>query len=152
MSRLLGVRITISGDLKLSSLNKRGLGEVSKREEISNCLRKKKFSIYMLQGAHCTENNFHLWTGEWEYKGLFSSSSSFKAGTCILFKNNFDLQINKTRSDHNGRFIICDINTNGTSFTLFTHQMKVSLSFLETFPTICKISNVRGSLLGVSST
>ena len=68
--------------------------------------------------VHCTENNVHLWTAEWGYKALFSCCSSNKAGTCILFNNNFDLQINKTRSDPNGRFIICDINTNGTSFTL----------------------------------
>ena len=88
----------------------------SKRKEIFNWLR-KKISIYMLQEVHCTENNVHLWTAE-SYKALFSCCSSNKAGTCILFNNNFDLQINKTRSDPNGRFIICDINTNGTSFTL----------------------------------
>ena len=56
--------------------------------------------------------------GEWGYKALFSCCSSNKAGTCILFNYNFDLQINKTRSDPNDRFIICDININGTSFTL----------------------------------
>ena len=72
----------------------------------------------MLQEVHCTENNVHLWTAEWGYKALFSCCSSKKAGTCTPFNNNFDLQINKTRSDPNGRFIICDINTNGTSFTL----------------------------------
>ena len=55
---------------------------------------------------------------KWGYKALFNCCSSNKAGACILFNNNFDLQINKTRSDPNGHFIICDTNTNGTSFTL----------------------------------
>ena len=103
------------GDLKFSSLNVRGLGEVSKRKEIFNWLRKKKFSIYMLQEVHCTEKNIHLWTAEWGYKALFSCCASNKAGTCILFNNNFHLQITKTRSDPNGRFIICDICINGIS-------------------------------------
>ena len=104
----------------------------------------------MLQEVHYTENNVHLWTAEWGYKALFSCCSSNKAGTCILFNNSFDLQINKTRSDPNGRFIICGINTNSTSFTLvsFTHQMKISLSFSETFPTIRKTFKARRLLLG----
>ena len=106
------------GDLKFSSLNVRGLGEVSKRKEIFNWLGKKKFSIYMLQEVHCTEKNIHLWTAEWGYKALFSCCASNKAGTCILFNNNFHLQITKTRSDPNGRFIICDICTNGKNITL----------------------------------
>ena len=113
---LFEVRTIISGDLKLSLLNVRGLEDVSKRKEIFNWLR-KKFSIYILQEVHCTEIKVHLWTVEWGYKARFSCCSRNKAGTCIIFNNNFDLQINKTRSDPNGRFIICDINTNGTSFT-----------------------------------
>ena len=72
----------------------------------------------MLQEVHCTENNVHLWTAEWGYKALFSCCSSNKAGTCILFNNNFDSQINKTRSDPKGRFVICDIITNDTIFNL----------------------------------
>ena len=91
---------------------------MSQNEKKSSTGSGKKISIYMLQEVHCTENNVHLWTAEWGYKALFSCCSSKKAGTCTPFNNNFDLQINKTRSDPNGRFIICDINTNGTSFTL----------------------------------
>ena len=104
--------------LKLSSLNVRGLGEVLKRKEIFNWHRSKKLSICMLQEVHCTENNIHLWTAEWGYKALFSCCTSNKAGACILFNNSFDLEIMKTRSDPNGRFIICDIKANGKMITL----------------------------------
>ena len=72
----------------------------------------------MLQEVHCTENNVHLCAAEWGYKVLFSCCLSNKAGTCVLFNNNFDLKINKTFSDPNSRFTICDINRNSTSFTL----------------------------------
>lgn len=108
----------------------------------------------MLQEVHCTENNVHIWTPEWGYKAIFSCCSSNKAGTCILLNNDFDLQINKTRSDPNGRFIICDINTNGIGFTLcnFYALNETSLSFSEAFPTIWKTFMVIRSLLGVTST
>ena len=58
MSRLLGVRITISGDLKLSSLNERGLGEVLKREEISNWLRKKNSQFTCSKGHIARKTTF----------------------------------------------------------------------------------------------
>ena len=66
----------------------------------------------MQQEVHCTENNVHQWMAEWGYKALFSCCSSNKAGTCILFN------LNETRSDPNDRFIICDIKTKGTIFTV----------------------------------
>jgi len=69
----------------------------------------------MLQEGHCSQENSHLWATEWGYKRLFSSFSSSKAGVCILFNNNFDLQIMKTYIDDSGRFILCDLKTNGKS-------------------------------------
>ena len=72
----------------------------------------------MLQEVHCSQENSHLWATEWGYKSLFSSFSSSKAGVSILFNNNFDLQIMKTYIDDSGRFILCDLKTNGKSITL----------------------------------
>ena len=72
----------------------------------------------MLQEVDCSQENSHLWATEWGYKSLFSSFSSSKAGVSILFNNNFDLQIMKTYIDDSGRFILCDLKTNGKSITL----------------------------------
>ena len=72
----------------------------------------------MLQEVHCSQENSHLWATEWGYKSLFSSFSSSKAGVSILFNNNFDLQFMKTYIDVSGRFILCDLKTNGKSITL----------------------------------
>jgi len=43
-------------DLKVCSLNVTGLGDRLKRQEMFNWLRKKNYSIYMLQEVHCLEN------------------------------------------------------------------------------------------------
>jgi len=72
----------------------------------------------MLQEAHCTENTRDIWTSEWGYKTLFSCCSSNKAGVGILFNNNFNLKILKAFVDPNGRFVICDIETNSKLLTL----------------------------------
>ena len=104
--------------LKIASLNVRGLRDNLKRRELFNWLRSKKYSIYMLQECHCTENTNPVWSAEWGYQAIFSTFSSNKAGVCILFNNTFNLQIQKLFVDPSGRFIICDIQANSKSLTL----------------------------------
>ena len=45
-------------DLKICSLNVRGLGDKLKRRKTFNWLRRKSYSICMLQEVHCSENKF----------------------------------------------------------------------------------------------
>ena len=77
--------------ITIASLNVRGLGNSAKRRETFHWLKSKKFSIYLLQEVHCSEETSHLCASEWGYKILFTSFSSSKAGVSILFNNNFDL-------------------------------------------------------------
>ena len=109
-------------DLKICSLNVRGLGDRLKRRETFNWLRAKKFSIYLLQETHCSENTTATWSFEWGYKALFSCCSSASGGVAILFNNDFGFQFERSYSDPKGRFIICDIETNGRLFTLATND------------------------------
>jgi len=74
-------------NITISSLNVRGLDNNEKRREIFQWLRKKKFSIYMLQEVHCTEISFETWATEWGYRAFFSSIASNKAVVAILFNN-----------------------------------------------------------------
>ena len=105
-------------DLKIISLNVRGLRDDAKRREVFNWLRRKKQSIYVLQEVHCTENTKHLWSAELGYQAIFSSCKSNKAGVCLLFNNNLNLQIQKLHRDPLGRFIICDLKADGKCLTL----------------------------------
>ena len=65
------------------------------------------------------EDSTH-WRAEWGYQALFSCCSSNKAGVAILFNNNFSFQLSKAYIDPKGRFIICDLTTNGQCITLAT--------------------------------
>ena len=105
-------------DLRIGSTNTQGLGDGLKRREIFNWLKRKNMSMYFIQEAHCTEDNVHDWRAEWGYHALFSCCSSNKAGVAILFNNNFSFQLSKAYIDPKGRFIICDLPTNGKHTTL----------------------------------
>ena len=60
----------------------------------------------------------HDWRAEWGYQALFSCGTGKKAGLIILFNNNFAFHISRTYCDPGGRFIVCDITTNGQQLTL----------------------------------
>jgi len=103
-------------DLKTCSLNVRGLGDKLKRREMFNWLRRKSYSVYMIQEVHCSKNTISVWSAEWGYKTLFSCCTSAKRGVAILFNNNFGLQLLRTYLDPKGRFIICDIIADKTMY------------------------------------
>ena len=63
----------------------------------------------MLQEVHCIDKNIPMYLAEWGFQGLFSCHSGSKAGVCILFNNNFNLQIHKSFCDPEGQFILCDL-------------------------------------------
>ena len=100
-------------DLIIGSINTRGQGDRFKRREIFNWLKCKKMSVYFNQEAHCIQENINDWRAEWGYKALFSCCSSNKASVAILFNNNFSFQLLKANTDPKGRFMICDLITNG---------------------------------------
>ena len=104
-------------DLKVCSLNVRGLGEQLKRRGILNWLRAKKYSIYLLQETHSSENTNSVWSSEWVLKSLFTSYFTFSGGVAILFNNNFSFQLQRSFLDN---IIICDIKTNEKLITLAT--------------------------------
>ena len=107
-------------DLRIGSINNRGQGDGLKRREIFNWLKRKNMSVHFIQEAHCTEDSIHDWRAEWGYQALFSCCSSNKAGVAIPFTNNFSYQLSKAYIDPKGRFIICDLTTNGQCITLAT--------------------------------
>ena len=60
----------------------------------------------------------HVWLTEWGYQAIFSCYSSRIAGVMILFNNNITFRILRTYCGPEGRFIICDMTTNGKQLTL----------------------------------
>ena len=55
-------------NIKIMSLNCRGLGNTQKRKDVLNYLRQKKYSIYCLQDTHFTHELENHIRSEWWYE------------------------------------------------------------------------------------
>ena len=61
------------------------MGNKEKRRETFNWLPTKRFSLYLLQEAHSTNNIMQQWTPELGYQALFSCYKRNKAEVGTLF-------------------------------------------------------------------
>ena len=104
-------------DIKICSLNVKGLRDRTKRRGLFLWLRDKNFSLYFLQETHSTINDINCWCNEWGAKAIWSHGTSNSKGTALLFHSKFDASVIKSLIDPNGRYIIVDINVAGKVFT-----------------------------------
>lgn len=106
--------------IKISSTNCRGLGDITKRRDVFNYLRSKKHSICCLQDTHFTESLEPYIRAEWGGEVFFSSFTSNARGVCILFNNNVDFKVFKSKTDQNGNVLALDLELEGKRITLIS--------------------------------
>ena len=104
--------------VRILSVNCQGLGNIVKRTDVFNYLKKKQCNIYCLQDTHFTCENEKSIRSSWDYECYFSSFTSNARGTAILFNNNFEFNILKEKRDINGNYLVLDINVDKINFTL----------------------------------
>ena len=80
-------------NIKIMSLNCRGLGNWQKRKDVFNHIRDKKFSIYCLQDTHFTEKDKSTIRSTWGFEIYMSAGKSDARGVAILFNNNFEFKV-----------------------------------------------------------
>ena len=93
-------------DLKIGSINVRGLGDQVKRREIFNWLRAKKYSVYFIH------KTIRMICGPNGAMKLCSAAAPVQRQVLSYFLINSTFQISETYSDPEGRFIICDLTVN----------------------------------------
>lgn len=104
--------------IKISSSNVRGLHDSQKRKDLFHFLRSQNFQICCLQGTHFTEALEPYIRAEWGGQVVFSSYTSNAKGVCILFNNNFEYKVLKSKSDGEGNFIVIDLEIEAKRTTL----------------------------------
>ena len=105
-------------NLKLASLNCRGLDNNKKRTDVFDWIKSKKIDICALQETHSQASNNNIWEHEWGYKCFFSNNNSQSRGVAFLFNNSFEFTINKEEVDTEGRYIILDITISSNRLIL----------------------------------
>lgn len=104
--------------IKISSSNVRGLHGSQKRQDLFHYLRSQNFEICCLHETHFTEALEPYIHAEWAGQVVFSSYTSNAKGVCILFNNNFEYMVLKSKSDGEENFIVIDLEIEGKKTTL----------------------------------
>ena len=107
-------------DINILSFNCQGLNSTSKRKDLFNYLKSKKYQIYCLQDVHFTKNIENTIHTEWQYDCLVSFGKSNARGVAILFSNDVDFTVHNHISDPQGNYIIVDITLDNNRLTLIS--------------------------------
>ena len=99
-------------------MNCRGLQDRNKRLDVFNFLRQKRFSLYLLQDVHLTEQEKNKIRAEWGYEIILNSYSSQSRGTLCLLSNTFEYKIHDLIKDDIGNMLILDININDKRYSI----------------------------------
>ena len=130
------------GNLRVISLNVRGLKNAFKRRKVFRYAKRFKADIVFLQETHCTSNMENLWQSEWGNKCLFSNGVSNSCGVAMLFGKNMSNNIQDIIRDTEGRKLICKIAVNDSTFcfaNLYSPNTDKPLFFQEVFNDVTKL-------------
>ena len=96
-------------DTSICSLNVRGLGNKTKREQVFHWLKDQHFSICLLQETHLKSQCTDTWASEWGNKSFFSGTSNNSEGVCILFNKSLKYDTVNHTEIVPGRLHVVDI-------------------------------------------
>ncbi len=105
-------------DLKIISLNVRGLNDTKKRKAVYQYLTKEKGDILFLQETYTSENDVNRWSHEWEGSSYYSHGTKHSCGVAILIRKNLNIDVIDHCTDKLGRYVILNIKMEDVSFNL----------------------------------
>ena len=106
-------------DLKVFSLNCNVLHDNVKRTATMQKLKKQGPGIYLLQETHSTSQQEFAWATTWDCRAIyFLHGTSNSRGVTVLITSNYDIKVHNVLKDEYGRFLILDIERNGSKYTI----------------------------------
>ena len=106
-------------NLKIITLNVRGLRDMTKRDALLSWFASEDVDIVALQETHCvSKSELENWLSTSSYSGYGSFLSSRAAGTAILVKKNFPFSVGSAVEDQDGRFVMISFQHNTHSFSV----------------------------------
>ena len=104
--------------MNIYSLNCNGLSDDVKRNAVFEKWKKKGEGIFLLQETHCTAEKEQKWRSEWGNNMYFSNGASNARGVAIIITENYEYKRLKVEKDTEGRFLILEIERQGTIYTI----------------------------------
>ena len=106
-------------NLKILSLNVRGLRNAGKRKAIFSYLKNQKASIFCLQETFSKKDDEKIWTSEWGGKILFSHGTEHARGVCVMVNSNSLFQVECVEIDQKGRFIVAKLDDDHSTLNIY---------------------------------
>ena len=105
-------------ELKIMSMNCRGLGEQRKRRDVMHFIRHTDFNVIFLQDTHITTQMIPYFDNLWRGTCYHSCFSSRSRGNSILIKNSVQYNLITTINSASGNFVIvvCEIASETFAF------------------------------------
>jgi len=105
--------------VEIISMNVRGLGQDVKRRKMFTWLQKQNIPIILMQETHSVLETENKWRAEWGGDVFFSHGANNARGTAIFLKPEAkNIEVHKTITDKEGRYIILDLSINDIRLTL----------------------------------
>ena len=105
-------------NMKIVSLNVRGLNNGMKRRKIYRFLKKQGADVCFLQETHCSKEKENIYASEWGNKILYSNGNTNSKGVAILFSKKLANNVMETRRDLDGRCIHVKLKINEYTYGL----------------------------------
>ena len=96
-------------NIKVVSLNARGLRNGLKRRKVFRFIKKNKANVGFLQETHGSKDKEHLWQAEFGHKIIYANGDSNARGVAICLDKSMSNACEEIIRDIQGRFIICKI-------------------------------------------
>ena len=103
-------------NIRIFSLNTRGLRNKLKRRALFALFKEKRFDIICLQETHVTRKEAFIWEKEWGGRLFYNSGSEYSKGEIILMSKHFQGEI--TFVQHTNRVLIVSVKTQSLNFTI----------------------------------
>ena len=142
----------MSENLRLESLNCRGLRDKTKRADIFDRIKDRKTDIILLQETHLTENDYTELKEDWNIEYFLSGNSNTSRGTAILLNKTFEYVLHDKILDDNGRYTLIDIEITLigrlTVGSIYAPNDHIEIFLEEIFDKINQLNNVFNAIGG----
>ena len=106
--------------IRIISMNCRGLGDKVKRKDVLNYMTQKQYSIMCLQDIHIDPSEEQRVINEWGSDAVICGYKSNARGVGIFFNNNFEYSIKKVKKSESKGYIILELEIGDKSFLMVT--------------------------------
>ena len=105
-------------NLKIASVNVRGLGGQQKRRDVLHYLRNRNYDVIFLQDTHLTKNKIPFFDSLWKGKAYHSYYSNTSRGTSILIDRNLQHNILFEYLCERGNYVIVGCRIGSQTYVL----------------------------------